>query len=281
MSIDRSEPLHTQGALRKMQVMLSTPVEYRLAFNDGQTVKLNDLLGQPIELQYEGEIHCLHCGRKTSKSFNQGYCYPCFKRLPQCDSCIVKPELCHFHEGTCRDPAWGEQNCFAPHVVYLANSSGLKVGITRAQQIPTRWIDQGAVSALPILEVDNRLHSGLVERIFAEHVSDKTNWRTMLKGDQSEIDLTQERARLLALCADSLASLRATYGEASIRELDREPVRIEYPVLEYPAKVSSFNFDKQPRVTGTLLGIKGQYLILDTGVINIRKFGAYQVSIRA
>jgi len=270
------------GALRKMDTTLASPVQYRMRFGEEGFVEMAPLLDRPIELTFEGTINCLHCGRKTSKSFNQGFCYPCFTRLPQCDSCIVKPEKCHYHEGTCRDPAWGERNCFAPHVVYLANSSGLKVGITRRQQVPTRWIDQGAVQALPILEVDNRLHSGLIEQIFAAHVSDKTNWRAMLKGDIPELNLAAERDRLLALCSAPLAELRARFGNDAIRELPQQSaVRIEYPVLSHPHKVVTFNFDKQPQVKGTLLGIKGQYLILDTGVINIRKFGAYQVSLRA
>ncbi|KEA62391.1 hypothetical protein ADIMK_3531 [Marinobacterium lacunae] len=270
------------GALRKMEVALDSPVQYKLRLDDDSLVDMNQLIGQPIAMKYEGVINCLHCGRKTRKSFNQGYCYPCFTRLPQCDSCIVKPETCHFHEGTCRDPAWGERNCFAPHVVYLANSSGLKVGITRRTQIPTRWIDQGAVAALPILEVDNRLHSGLLEKVFSAHVSDKTNWRAMLKGDIPEVDLAAERDRLLALCADEIDALRSQHGEAAIRTLPEQAgVAITYPVIEYPKKVATFNLDKSPDVNGTLLGIKGQYLILDSGVINIRKFGAYQVSLSA
>ncbi len=266
------------GQLRKMHTRLVSPVAYQLPLGD-RLVELNAHLGQPIKLTFTGEINCLHCGRKTKKSFSQGYCYPCFTRLPQCDSCIVKPEKCHFHEGTCRDPAWGERHCFQPHVVYLANSSGVKVGITRGEQVPTRWIDQGAVQALPILEVDNRLHSGLIEQIIAAHVSDKTNWRTMLKGQIEPIDLVAERDRLLALCALQLDALREQYGQDAIRALDAEVVNIEYPVLEYPTKVATHNFDKNPEVAGVLLGIKGQYLILDSGVINIRKFAAYNVQL--
>lgn len=270
------------GALRKMETAHESPVQYTLRLDDEHSIEMNQLLGQAIDLHYEGSINCLHCGRKTNKSFNQGYCYPCFTRLPQCDSCIVKPETCHFHEGTCRDPAWGERNCFAPHIVYLANSSGLKVGITRRTQIPTRWIDQGAIAALPILEVDNRLHSGLLEKIFAAHVSDKTNWRAMLKGEIPEVDLIAERDRLLALCAEEIEALKTEFGAEAVRTLPEQAVvSIDYPVLEYPKKVTTFNLDKNPDLSGTLLGIKGQYLILDSGVINIRKFGAYRVSLRA
>ncbi|WP_254262328.1 DUF2797 domain-containing protein [Marinobacterium weihaiense] len=266
------------GPLRKMHTRLESPVSYQLPLGD-QLVSLNEHLGKVITLEFTGQINCLHCGRKTRKSYNQGFCYPCFTRLPQCDSCIVKPEKCHYHEGTCRDPSWGERHCFQPHVVYLANSSGIKVGITRGEQVPTRWMDQGAIQALPILEVDTRLHSGLIEQIIAAHVSDKTNWRTMLKGEVAPLDLPRERDRLLELCALQLDALRDQYGEQAIRQLDADVIDIEYPVLEYPTKIATHNFDKQPLVSGVLQGIKGQYLILDTGVINIRKFAAYHVQL--
>ena len=248
---------------------------------DDQLLDMNALIGRQVSLEFTGTISCLHCGRKTRKSFNQGFCYPCFTRLPQSDSCIVKPELCHFHNGTCRDAAWGERNCFAPHIVYLANSSGLKVGITRAQQVPTRWMDQGAVQAVPILKVKNRLHSGLVERLIAEHVADKTNWRAMLKNDVPELDLTVERDRLLTELAEPLNQLRHELGDDSISELAESPIAIEYPVTQYPTKITSFNFDKTPLVSGTLMGIKGQYLMFDTGVNNLRKYGGYNVRINA
>ncbi len=270
--------LRASGHLRKMVTQLETPVHYQLPL-DEELVDLRPLIGHPIRLEYTGDIHCQHCGRKTRKSFNQGFCYPCFTRLPQCDSCIVKPEKCHYHEGSCRDPSWGERHCFQPHVVYLANSSGIKVGITRGEQVPTRWMDQGAIQALPILEVDTRLHSGLIEQIIAAHVSDKTNWRTMLKGQVESLDLKAERDRLLSLCALQLDSLRQQYGVDAIRELDADVVEIEYPVEQYPTKVGTHNLDKNPVVEGTLEGIKGQYLILDTGVINIRKFAAYNVEL--
>ena len=165
--------------------------------------------------------------------------------------------------------------------MYLANSSGIKVGITRGNQLPTRWIDQGAVQALPILKVSERRWSGLVERVIGQHVSDKTNWRTMLKGQTDQLDLIAERDRLLALCADELAALEQEHDTQFEHLSDSEVLEINYPVLNYPSKVSSHNLDKTPEVEGVLQGIKGQYLILDTGVINIRKFTAYRVEFSA
>ena len=266
-----------QGALAKMPAELAPEIRYQLKLDD-QLIDLNQYLGQPIQLSWLGQINCSHCGRKTNKSYAQGFCYPCFKKLPQCDLCIMSPEKCHYDQGTCRDPAWGEAFCFQSHYVYLANSSGVKVGITRGTQVPTRWIDQGAIQALPILRVDTRYQSGLVEKIIANHVTDKTNWRAMLKGQVDPIDLVAERERLLELCRPQLSELEARFGLQAIQQLaDAQVVELNYPVLNYPQKVSSLSFDKTPEVEGVLQGIKGQYLILDTGVINMRKFSSYQI----
>jgi hypothetical protein len=267
------------GAVRKMKTLLADPVQYTMLLGE-QEIPLNQYLGQRLQLDYLGLIHCTHCGRKTSKSFNQGYCYPCFKRLAQCDSCIVSPEKCHFAAGTCREPEWGETHCMIDHIVYLANTSGLKVGITRGSQVPTRWMDQGATQAQPIFRVDTRLHSGLVETVFKNHIADKTNWRAMLKGAAEDRDLDQARQRLMTDCAADIDALRQQFGIQAITILEaHEPTLIRYPVLEYPTKVTSFNLDKNPVAGGILLGIKGQYLIFDAGVINMRKYGGYQLSL--
>ena len=271
--------MNIQGSLAKMHVNLSAPVNYEMPLGE-ERVPVNALIGKVISLSYKGAIHCTHCSRKTNKSFSQGYCYPCFKRLAQCDLCIMSPERCHYDQGTCREPEWGDKFCMKPHYVYLANSSGIKVGITRAENIPSRWIDQGAVQALPIFAVDTRYQSGLVEVIFKQHVADKTNWRTMLKGQVDTLDLVAIRDQLFEECADEITALQTQYGIQAIQpQTSAEAIKIEYPVLQYPTKVTSLNFDKTPDIEGTLLGVKGQYLILDTGVLNIRKFTGYTIEI--
>lgn len=269
-----------RGALTKMAVRLDAPVQYSLRLGDAE-VAVNPLIGKTLRLEYLGAIHCTHCGRKTNKSFSQGYCYPCFKKLAQCDSCIVSPEKCHYEAGTCREPSWGEQFCMADHVVYLANSSGVKVGITRATQLPTRWLDQGASQALPILRVATRLQSGLVEDLLRSQVADRTNWRALLKGDAAPVDLPAVREQLFDTCQAGLEALQQRFGLQAIQPLaDAGVVEMRYPVAAYPAKITSFDLDKNPLVEGTLQGIKGQYLIFDTGVINIRKYTAYQLAVQ-
>ena len=266
-----------QGPLKKMYTRLESTVQYDLSLGD-ERIPLNPLIGKSIKLTYTGNIVCVHCNRTIKKSFNQGYCYPCFISLAQCDMCIMKPETCHYEAGTCREPAWGEAFCFQPHRVYLANSSGVKVGITRQTQIPTRWIDQGAVQALPIFEVQSRYISGLIEIVIAKHVSDKTSWQKMLKNNVEPIDLVAKRDGLVIKCKQELTKISQRFGEHAIKFLTEETVvDIHFPVDFYPVKVKSFNFDKYPEVSGVLHGIKGQYLLLDNGVINIRKFSGYEV----
>ena len=268
-----------RGALSKMGTRLEQPVQYSLRLGE-QDLDLNALLGQGVRLEYLGAIHCSHCGRKTKKSFSQGYCYPCFSKLAQCDTCIMSPERCHYAAGTCREPAWGEQFCMTEHVVYLANSSGAKVGITRATQVPTRWIDQGATQALPIMRVATRQQSGLVEDVLRSQVTDRTNWRAMLKGEAAALNLAQLAGEIFEACHAGITTLQERFGLQAIQPLsDLAVVDIAYPVLAYPAKVASFDLEKTPVVEGTLQGIKGQYLIFDTGVINIRKFTAYQLAV--
>ncbi len=269
------------GYTKKMRARLdldtSKPVQYELLLGE-QLVELNSLIGKPIKLTYTGKIACIHCNKVIKKSFNQGYCYPCFISLAQCDMCIMKPETCHYDAGTCREPAWGEEFCFKPHIVYLANSSGIKVGITRQTQIPTRWIDQGAVQALPIFKVQSRYISGLIEIIIAKHVSDKTSWQQMLKSKAEFVDLISKRDELVAVCATELAEISQRFGMHAVEFLGNESILdIHFPVDTYPVKVKSFNLDKNPEVAGVLHGIKGQYLLLDTGVINLRKYTGYEI----
>ena len=267
------------GNLKKMRVTLKTPVQYELILGE-HIIPLNDLIGRQVTLCYQGEIHCIHCGRKTKKSFNQGYCYPCTQKLAECDICIVRPEKCHFAQGTCRDNEWAEMNCFIPHIVYLANTSGLKVGITRGTQIPTRWIDQGATQALPIFKTVTRFQVGLIEKALSTFVADKTNWRNMLKGNAENVDLKAEGEKLIAKANESITKItKENEVGAIIPFTETASVEISYPVLQFPQKIVSHNFDKNSEVCGVLKGIKGQYLIFDSGVINIRKFAGYMVSL--
>jgi len=269
-----------RGAARKMQIELGEPAQYTLSLGD-QSVPVNALLGKTLQLEFLGEINCNHCQRPTKKSFAQGYCWPCFKSLAQCDTCIMSPEKCHFDAGTCREPAWGEQFCMTDHIVYLANSSGVKVGITRVTQTPTRWLDQGASQALPIFRVKTRQQSGFVEDALRSQVSDRTNWRTLLREDAGPLDLPAIRDQLFETCAAAIQEQQQRFGIQAIQAIDDAQVfEVAYPVEQYLTKISSFNLDKNPIAEGTLQGIKGQYLIFDTGVINIRKYTSYQLALR-
>lgn len=253
-----------------METKYGSPVSYGLDLR-GVHFDITSLVGKQLRVSYSGKIICGNCGKTTKKSYAEGHCYPCTMKLASCDMCILKPETCHFDKGTCREPEWGLENCFKPHVIYLANSSGLKVGITKKKNIPYRWIDQGATEALPIMEVENRFISGQIEVLFKKHINDKTDWRKMLKGEAVSIDLVDWKERLIGELREDLQ-----YFEFNL--LDNPVVKIQYPVMQYPEKVSSFNLDKTPQIEGKLMGIKGQYLIFDTGVLNVRSHSGYEVN---
>ena len=270
--------LIAKGTLSKLRASLNDKVQYQLAVGD-ELIDLNPLIGNTLTLTHTGNIFCCSCGKKTKKSYSQGHCFVCMKKLASCDMCIMKPETCHYDQGTCREPEWGERNCMVDHFVYLSNTSSLKVGITRHTQIPTRWIDQGATQGMPIFKVATRYISGLIEVEIAKHVADKTNWRNLLKGDAEPLALQEQFATILPLVEDKIIEIRQRFGEDSIQIINAELTSLSYPVEKHPVKIVSHNFDKSPEVTGKLQGIKGQYLIFDTGVINIRKFTSYEVEV--
>ena len=236
----------------------------------GAEIGLNPLIGSEVKLEFSGNIRCIACQRSITKTFQNGYCFPCVKALPETDLCNVKPELCHFAKGTCRDPEWGEDRCFIPHTIYLALSSNIKVGITRSYRVVSRWVEQGAVQALPIAQVFSRKDAGAIEVALKEHVMDKTDWRAMLKGHHPQgIDLRQKRDELYEYFPQDVKHIK----------LKKESVReFAYPVQNHPTKVVSLNLDKTPSVSDRLLGLKGRYLIFESGVLNFNKFSGYELN---
>jgi hypothetical protein len=261
------------GNLLKMKSLLNDQgkVEYFLNLN-GETYEMSNLTGSKVTVKWLQQINCIHCGRKTNKSFAQGYCYPCFISLPQTDSCILHPETCRAHEGVSRDMEWSRNNCLTPHIVYLAMSPLLKVGVTRESQIPVRWIDQGADAAIPLARTPDRFTAGIIEVFLKDYLSDKTNWRLMLTGQVAETgQLTDEWEK-----AGKIATGRFAEYLIDIPVV----TTLEYPVRDYPQKVKAVNLEKDLIYTGTLQGIRGQYWIFEGGyVINIRKYGGYLVNI--
>lgn len=258
--------------LKKMVSENAEPVRYGLRQHESEPVAMNPRLGQTLRLRFLGTIHCTACGRQTSKSFGDGLCYPCFRDSPLASPCIIRPELCEGHLGRGRDPAWEAEHHVQPHVVYLANTSGLKVGVTRDTEIPTRWIDQGAWQAIVLARVPHRQLAGQIEVALKRHVSDRTQWQTMLKNAQpTDLDLAAQKARLL----EELPGELGAHGCS-----DDTVTELSYPVRQYPPKVKSISLDKTPEVEGVLWGIKGQYLMLRDGrVLNVRKHSGYDVEL--
>lgn len=259
------------GRIDKMKSQLADKVIYHLPIED-KLIPMNELVGKPISLKYENEIYCVSCGALTKRSFSQGFCYKCFLSSAENAECILRPELCLAHEGKGRDMEWEIKHHLQEHFVYLALSSDLKVGVTRSTQVPTRWIDQGASSAICLAKTPNRFLSGCIEVSLKNYLTDKTNWQRMLKNEiKTGVDLIAERKRIKDFLSPEY---REYYNE------EESVIEINYPVIQYPAKVKSIDFEKQNLLTGKLQGIKGQYLIFEDGsVVNIRKHTGYVLSI--
>ncbi|MDQ7008593.1 MAG: DUF2797 domain-containing protein [Acidobacteriota bacterium] len=256
-----------RGYLKKMAVRHTEPVEYELRgalAEDDAPVAISSWLGRRLRIETTGDVRCIYCGGKTRKPYGEGSCFRCFRKLPQNDICIVKPELCHFHQADnpCRDPAWGREHCLIDHVLYLAVSAGVKVGITRHTQVPTRWIDQGAAAAMPLARLPDRLEVGRLEKILARSISDRTHWQAMLRGDEAGVDLEAEAERLIGRIPEA-------YRRYLLAE--RPIYRFTYPALRWPEKVRSINLLKTPSIEGRLEAIRGQYLLFDEGVLNVRR----------
>ncbi|OGT65769.1 MAG: hypothetical protein A3J38_07620, partial [Gammaproteobacteria bacterium RIFCSPHIGHO2_12_FULL_45_9] len=202
-----------KGILEKMQTAPTSPVSYAMTLSDA-VLPLNAYLGQRLTLTFTGREFCTQCGRVVKKRFQDAYCYPCFLEVQACGLCMIHPERCCIEKTGCDVTQWAHASCGVPHVVYLANSSGLKVGITRVSQQPTRWLDQGAIAALPFLWVPNRYQAGQLEVVFKTHVADKTNWRRLLLGVAEPVDLMAERERLWALVSGEIEVCAATFKDA-------------------------------------------------------------------
>ncbi len=259
-----------QGVLSKMQTEFGNPIQYYLVF-ENSFLNMNQLLNKELEINFEG-YQCLNCNKKK-KIYRQGFCYDCFYSSPAVGDWIMKPELSTAHLGIAdRDLEYEQKVQLQPHIVYLALSSEVKVGVTRKTQMPTRWIDQGASQAISIVEVPNRYLAGITEVALKNHYTDKTNWRKMVQNDIVHIDLIAEKLKLEKLIP---AEVQEFY------HLDKNDLyEMHFPVLNYPKKVNSLNLDKAPNFKGKLAGIKGQYLIFEDGtVFNVRSFEGYVVSI--
>ncbi|SFE29797.1 DUF2797 domain-containing protein [Thermophagus xiamenensis] len=262
-----------QGNLVKMDGTLQNgEVVYNLRLG-GSELRLNDLLGKFIQIHYMGKINCVVCGKEIRKSYGQGFCYECFSSAPEADECILRPDRCLAHLGIARDMYWAENHCLQPHIVYLAISGGLKVGVTRLSQVPYRWIDQGATHAIRICQVPNRHIAGVIETFLMPHFGDKTNWKKMITNEALDnIDLVNNKEKAINLLPRELKR----YGLN-----DNNIFEIQYPVNFYPQNPVQINFDKETLVNGILTGIKGQYLIFDNQkIINVRRHSGYLAQIQ-
>lgn len=261
--------LFWSGYLRKMSTTFENPVHYFV--DSDKHYLLNTIIGKEVQITHSTKKECIACRKEIKKTFGQGFCFPCFQNSPENSECILRPELCQGHLGKGRDPEWEQKHHNKPHVVYVAQTEGVKVGVTRKDQIPTRWVDQGASRAIVIAEFPYRQLAGKMEIALKSKWSDRTNWRKMLTNQPPEWDFSELYRRIQS-------EAKSGFNEYLISE---DPVlQLNYPVKNYPQKVSSLNLDKTPSIRQKLVGIRGQYFIFESGlVLNIRKFAGYEVRV--
>ena len=235
-------------------------------------MEMNSLVGKKVIFHFQGDIFDIVTGEKIRKSYNNGYSYKSFTTLARCDLCIVKPELCHYYRGTCREPDWGEKNCFIDHIVYLSLTDNLKVGVTKAGNVPSRWIDQGATKALPLVKVKDRYTAGLIESELSKEYRDKTHWKRMLADVEGHRDL--DLAFIREQIFDHYCDL---FDDMDAKDLDEDVTTISYPINRIPDSIVPISLEKIQAFESELLGIKGQYLLFKEGVLNIRRHQGYLI----
>jgi hypothetical protein len=237
-----------------------------------ERIFMNSLVGKQIELTFTGVINCISCGKVTKKSFAQGFCFICMQTAPEAEECVLRPALCKAHMGVARDMEYAKQHCLKPHFVYLANAGDVKVGITRESQIPTRWIDQGASSAIKICMTPNRHIAGLIEMHLGKSFTDKTSWKRMVTNNvDATLNLHNFREKALSLLTPEMLQFMCD---------DEVVYNFEFPVVEYPVFPAAINLDSSQQIKGVLKGIKGQYLLFDNDrVMNVRKHSGYFVRV--
>ncbi|MCB9202480.1 MAG: DUF2797 domain-containing protein [Flavobacteriales bacterium] len=257
------------GTIKKMITQNGNPIQYYGDFN-GEFVNINQLITKNLEIEHTG-FECFNC-HKNKKILAMGYCFDCFSKVPQTGEYILRPELSTAHlEKEDRDLEYEKKVQLQPHVVYLANTGNLKVGVTRETQIPTRWIDQGASETILFAKTENRYLAGIIEVELKKYISDKTQWKKMLSNDIKTIDLLKEKDELREKLSNELQKYIANSSNSYI---------FNYPLYENPKKIKSFSFKNHTTLNDKLIGIKGQYLIFENQVLNWRTHEGYTIELR-
>lgn len=252
-------------------VLKNNQVIYNLTIDEDH-IPLNEWIDKVVEIDFTGNLICIDCLKKVKKFYSPGLCFICTSTSAMNSECIIRPELCQAHMGVGRDVEWELKYHNQPHIVYLANSGGLKVGVTRADQIPTRWIDQGADETIILAKTPYRQLAGKIEVSLKKYLSDKTNWRVMLKNQKIEgINLLKEKNHYAGLLEEKFINYICQ---------DDTIYTLEFPTKKITETISSIKLEKTGKIKGILTGIKGQYLIFDNkNVLNIRSHAGFEVKI--
>lgn len=263
-----------QGYVKGFKIVY--PKSYSLLYGDTK-LDLTGAVGRHIKLSHTGKFACCYCGRSIKKTYHGGYCFPCMQNLARCDLCVVKPELCHFHLGTCREPEWGLNHCMKPHILYASYTSGLKVGLTRKERLKNRWLEQGALGAVALLELNSRYHAGLIESHMAASIADKTNWRKMLAQETLPENVwIQNKEHILDLMGKALFAHTDKVTDYKLIEPKWFDLAIDVVV---PQKIKSIKPKLDEPIEGVLKAFRGHYMVFDEAVVNMRSLVGYELNI--
>ncbi len=249
--------------VRKMILSVSQPAVRAWMPLGRHLVDVNALIGKPLRLSWPGMAECQSCGGIFSELHAQGFCKKCFFDSPLAGASIVRPELSTAHLGKAdRDLEFERAYQLQPHTVYLADSGGIKVGVTRTRQQVTRWLDQGATRAKVLAITENRYEAGLIEVALKAHFSDKTDWRKMLAGLSFDAEFSAAVDRALGAIPAELQRFAVTDGLEHRAHWSLAPGFSAKSVkLSQPGDV----------LEGVLAGQRGQYLgFADGRALNVR-----------
>ena len=258
------------GVFKKMISIHDDPVRYILDFED-DLLFLNQSIGKNFKI-YKTGYCCLSCNDNI-EIFANGFCKKCFFESPMSGDWVMKPELSKAHLGVeDRNIDYEKKIQLQSHIVYLSKTSGIKVGVTRSNNMTSRWIDQGAVEAIQLIEVPNRYLAGVAEVKLKDKFSDKTNWRKMLTSNIDESDIISDKK----IAFEALGSDFEKYFK-----INSQLIKFNYQIQQPVESVKSVSLKKSNDVEGKLIGVKGQYLIFeDSTVFNVRSNEGLVVGIK-
>jgi len=187
---------------------------------------------------------------------------PCdSEEAPFCPKCSGPPDPCVMCRGECQKP---EKTCNMEHSVYLAVfSPGLvKVGVSKTHRLETRLMEQGADVGLEIARFPDGELARRRERDLASAYPDRVTFESKVDGISQSVN------------GETLQTIYRRYDAGRIMRFNyfKEKPWMK-PIVLMP--------HENMAVSGRVLGIKGQVLVLAKGstlyALNLNRLVGYEV----